>query len=398
MVLTNSKYKLINLLLFLFLLSPIYAISPTGEVTEIGQTDKLGEKIFPVSFFVTYDVYDFDFIKDYPTNMEFDINGGYGTRSIFQDPITGLAKWCENYDSSDNSTYFSSPNKKYGIIFSGWEMRFNQKLPISEKIPGTLSSWIGTGAHYEQAVDLLENFRNSDPSDSTIFNQLAKDSDKTFYGIPDLNGNRYIHDFSITLGSIYKHKINDISINSKLSLKLTPEWLLNNLEEFGGHSNYNLAHFELNLSKAYFKKYYNDLFTNKKYRLFNLTLKNEFDYRYINGSAVPMYEADYFSINHSYNNLQNNIYNKLSLVLYGPQFMAKDCYPFIQFYYYSDYRWGKLNNTDPLYNEYNNGVFYHELGCLSELRFIGIIHLDYKIKYNLISNKLKKEAYFYVQV
>jgi len=385
-------------MIFNFLLLPIYAISPTGEVTKIGQSDKLGDKIFPVSFFVTYDVYDFDFIKDYPTNMEFDINGGYGTRSIFQDPITGLAPWCANYDSSENSTYFSEPNEKYGIIFSGWEMRFNQKLPVSEKIPGTLYSWVSTGAHYEQAIDLLENFRNSDFSNSSIFNQLAIDSDKTFYGIPDLNGNRYIHDFSITLGSIYKHKIKGISINSKLSLKLAPKWLLNNFEKFGGHSNYNLAHLELNFSKPYFKKYYKDFFTNKKFRLFNLTLKNEFDYRYINGDAVPMYEADYFSINHDYNNLQNNLYNKFSVILYGPQFMAKDCYPFIQLYYYSDFRWGKLNNTEPIFNEYNKGVFYHELGCLSELRFIGIIHLDYKITYNLISNRLKQEAFFYVQI
>ncbi|MDC7236172.1 MAG: hypothetical protein PQJ45_00195 [Sphaerochaetaceae bacterium] len=376
-------------IMILLSLNPLYSLSLTSEVTDAIQIDEMGNGIFPVSFFVTYDVTEFNFIEDYATKMTFDLNGGYDERDVFQDPITGLEDWCDNYDEVENSTYLDS---EYGAVFTGWEMKLTQPLPISEKIPGKISAWASVAGHYEQAIEALEIYRDDDPyADITFFSLIAAENDY-FYGIPELNGNRYLYDSTLNIGSIYKHKISGISITHELSLKVAPTWFFNNLDYFGGSTSYTRLDSELTLSKSLYKSSYDDFFSDSKFRLFSITIMDELDYRYLNGTAVPMYISDYSNLHHDVN-------NKLSLNFYGPQIFAKDWYPKLQLYYYTDFRWGKLNNLDPQYDdEYNSGELSNKIGGYIDMRILGIIHFGYQIYYEIEDADLTNEAYFYVEI
>lgn len=379
-------------IMILLSLNPLYSLSLTSEVTDAIQIDEMGNGIFPVSFYVTYDVTEFNFIEDYATKMTFDLNGGYDERDVFQDPITGLEDWCDNYDEVENSTYLDS---EYGAVFTGWEMKFTQPLPISEKIPGKISAWASVAGHYEQAIEALEIYREDDPYDNNdaFFSLIAEeDDDVYFYGIPELNGNRYLYDSTLNIGSIYKHKISGISITHELSLKVAPTWFFNNLDYFGGSTSYTRLDSELTLSKSLYKSSYDDFFSDSKFRLFSITIMDELDYRYLNGTAVPMYISDYSNLHHDVN-------NKLSLNFYGPQIFAKDWYPKLQLYYYTDFRWGKLNNLDPQYDdEYNSGELSNKIGGYIDMRILGIIHFGYQIYYEIEDADLTNEAYFYVEI
>ena len=385
------KTQVLTLLLLIFISTSIFAISPVGTVTAIGQSSQIGNNIFPISSYITYDVFDFKFIEGYPTNMTFDIKGGYGTRGLNQDPISGLVNWCDSYESDAPGDYLESGETSYGIIFSGWQTKFTQPLPISQDIPGNIRVWLGASGHYEQAIDKLENYRNQDPYTSTIFDQLDIDFDSTFYGVPDLTGNRYIHDFSFNLGSIYSHSIKEIPYSFSITANLAPKWLLNDLDTFDGHTNYFQITPNFYASKTLYLKTYKDIFTDQELNLWQIVLSNSLTYRYLNGTAVPQYRV-------SADNLHHDISNSFALNIYGPQFIAADCYPNLTLSYNSDFRWGKLNNTAPQYNEYKKGEFTHSLNLRFDLRIIGIIHGGYTFALDLLDFSTSKGAYFYVQL
>lgn len=390
----NSTKFLLLIIYIVLAQSLIFAISPTSEVNSIGQSSYVGKGIFPVRSSITFDVYDFNFIEDYPTTMKFNINGGYSTRSIIQDPITGLVKWCDNFkDNPDAGTYLDNDDyDSYGIIYSGWEMKFSQLLPISEKLPGKLTTWISTAGHYEQAIDLLQIYQDPDPyQNDTIFNQLFLDANKTFVGNPDLSGDHYSENFSLRLGFIYTQKIfNKISLNLNLNNYYSPYWFYNNNSDDNSNFSYYKFKPTLSLSKTIYNIKYNDLFNGSKFRLFSIKWSNTTSYRYITGESIPKYMVDYD------NNLRHAIQNNLSLYLYGPQIIAKDTYPYIRLYYYADYKWGELNNCN--YDEYNSGEFSHSLRATIEFRLIGIIHFQYKLKLDLDGFNLSHYPNFYVQL
>ena len=389
----KKSIKFVLLIIYIVLAqSLLFAISPTSVVNSIGQSEYVGEDIFPISADITFDVYDFNFITDYPTEMTFDIEGGYGERDIIQDPITGLEDWCDNYDEEENGTYLeNSDYDSYGVIYSGWEMKFSQLLPISEKLPGKLTTWISTSGHYEQAIDLVENYLDTDPYENdTIFDQLILDANETFVGTPDLSRDHYSESFSLNLGFIYKQKIfNNVSLTYNMYNYYSPYWFFNNNSDDDSNFDYYKIKQTLSISKTIYNIKYNDLFNGSEYRLFSIKWSNYLYYRYIIGDSIPRYMVNY-------DNLRHDIHNYLSLYFYGPQIMAKDTYPYIRLYYYADYRWGKLNNCD--YDEYNSGEFTHYLGTTFEFRLIGIIHFQYKIKFYLDDYDLDKEYVFYVEI
>ncbi|NCC70461.1 hypothetical protein EOM09_02670 [bacterium] len=369
----------------------LFAISPTSQINSIGQSEFVGERIFPVSSDITFDVYDFNFITDYPTKMTFDIEGGYGTRDNIQDPITGLESWCDNYSSSENNTYFQKDYRYYGIIYSGWEMKFSQLLPISKKLPGNLTTWISTSGHYEQAIDLVQNYLNTNPYEKvTIFNQLINDANEKFVGVPDLSGDHFSENFSLNLGFYYNQTIfNDISLNYYMYNYYSPYWYFNNTSDDDSNFSYYKFMQTLSFSKTLYNINYNDLFTGANHRLLGITLYNSTTYRYISGELIPRYMVDYYNLTHDIN-------NSLELYIYGPQIISGDTYPYLKLFYYSDFRWGKLNNCT--FDEYNNGHFSHYLAAFFDFRVIGIIHFQYRIYYYLQSSTYNKYAYFYVQL
>ena len=388
---TKKQKNQIVIFSLLLIQSTIFAISTSSSVNSIGQSNFVGEGIFPVSCDITYNVYDFDFIDNYPIKMTFDMNGGYTTRSLIQDPISGLDSWCEDeYISSEHGTYLDNANK-YGAIFSEWEVKFSQLLPISEKLPGKLTTWISSSGHYEQAIDLLEIYQNKDPYlKPSIFNQLISDYDKTFVGVPDLSGNRYFENFSLNLGFIYTQTIfNDISLSFYLDNYYSPYWFFNNNSDDDSNYNYFKINPTLYLSKTIYNVDYNDLFNGSNFRLFGITISNATEYRYLSGDSIPRYMVDF-------SNLKHSISNTISIAFNGPQIIASDTYPYISFYYYSNYKWGKLNNC--LYDEYKEGSFYQYVGSTLEFRLIGIIHFQYLFNYNITSKTIENKGNFYVQL
>lgn len=394
----SKQIKTTSILLFLLLIgNPLFSISPTGNVLSIGQSSEIGRNIFPISSYISYDVYDFKFIENYPTNMTFDIKGGYGNRSISQDPITGLAKWSTEYDNKANTEFFDEDQdfSRYGSVYTGWQMKFTQPLPISEKIEGDLTSWISVAGHYEQAIDKFIDYRSPISGKTSFMEHLeTKYSSEHFFGIPELNGNRYLHDFSLNLGSFYKSSIKDIPYTVSLTGNLAPRWLLNNFSAYDAKSNYFQITPSFSISKSLYRENYKDLFNGSSFRLFEFTISNSLSYRYLNGTAVPQYKI-------SYGNVRHDINNTFALNFYGPQVLAADCYPYLKLYYNADFSWGKLNNLDPQFNEKKAGELTHLVGAVLDLRIIGIIHVGYRANFQFSVNSgysFGHSPYFYVQL
>jgi len=130
------RKKIISSLIIegVLLCASLFAISLTASITDIEQSDDLGDDIFPVGAYLNYGIYDFETLPDMPLRFSVALAGGYTTNTISQDPSTGLADWCDGGDELDYDTY--------GAIFSYYEFKLAQKYPLPFDIPGTrLNSW-----------------------------------------------------------------------------------------------------------------------------------------------------------------------------------------------------------------------------------------------------------------
>ncbi|MBK5201090.1 MAG: hypothetical protein JJE21_06095, partial [Spirochaetaceae bacterium] len=137
---------------------------------------------------------------------------------------------------------------------------------------------------------------------------------------------------------------------------------------------------------------YNDLFTNKDSRLFELKLSNSLSYRYLNGDAVPMFAQNY-------DNLRHDINNTLQLSAYGPQIITTDTYLSAYFNYSANYEWGRLNNTDSTGTYTSNLRFSHSLHLNFDMRVIGILHFAWNNSLDLSNLKFDiGDPWFYVNI
>ncbi|MGH4037271.1 MAG: hypothetical protein ACRQFF_05430 [Sphaerochaeta sp.] len=395
------RKKLISTLIIegALLCASLFAISPAGTIVDIEQNDEVGSNIFPVGAYLNYGVYDFPTLPEGPLRFSVALSGGYTTNSISQNPSTGLANW-DGWKYKDDMT-----TNEYGVIFSSYDFKLAQKIPVPFDLPGSLDTWTSFFARYERPVtkasdignlaaggSLNSPFINSDGSLNDTF------STGDYVGTPDLNGNMYLRSFALKLGTRYSHKLFDLPYSWSQSITFAPEYLLTNsgTDKFGGATDYIKLYESFYISKNLKSDRYKGPITDHDFRLYSIVASNSLSYRYLKGDGVPIFIQDY-------NNLRNAISNTLRITFNGPQMITPDTYPYIYLEYVDEYRWGKLNNTSSENIYPTEDSFSHHYKIYGDMRIIGIIHLYaqytwYLKKNSLISGSGKSEYGFYVSI
>lgn len=393
--------RIILILLILIAINPIYSISMTSKVRGIGQSGEIGYNILPVSIDVNYHVYDFPIIKENPLEMYFAINGGYGTHSINQDPITGLSTWCNNFNTKviganleskylflkeGEETKETDDIRKYGFVFTTWDLEFDQKFKLDKNKNGIFTTWISTTGRFEQAINTISYLRDNKLTDSIFIKDqkispLFTTQNLNLIGIPELQGNHLMLSVAINGGIIYSDKIlNNIPYSINLSGTFSPWWLFNDITNiYNGTSDYFKLSSDFYINKEIYSISYNDLFTNESLKLFSISLKNELGYRYLNGLKVPQFAQDA-------GNLRHNISERFSINLFGPQILSSDTYPMIELFYSAGYRWGQLNNTKEIAIYPAENRFSHQIGIYFDFRMLSIFHVSYISSYSFKNN------------
>ncbi|MBK5202037.1 MAG: hypothetical protein JJE21_10995, partial [Spirochaetaceae bacterium] len=225
------KILVVNTLVISIFLNTVFAISPSSDVSSIGQDSDVGLGIYPVSSVIDYDVYSFPINEKYPLNFEVQLFGGYASATIKQNPTTGLAAWCDGYVDK-------LPDKEYGKIFSGGEFKFSQTLPISDSIPGKLNFWTSYSTRFERPVDLADYWSTSGGTGESIFSNSIF-WEESLPGTPGLQGNMYLNTNAINGGLSYSHEIFKLPYTLSLKTYYAPSWFFNESSDtYGGESNY----------------------------------------------------------------------------------------------------------------------------------------------------------------
>lgn len=375
------RKKIISSLIIegVFLCASLFAISLTASITDIEQSDDLGDDIFPVGAYLNYGIYDFKTLPDMPLRFSVALAGGYTTNTISQNPSDGLADWCDGYEEElDYDTY--------GAIFSYYEFKLAQKYPLPFDIPGTFDTWTSLYCRYERPVSLIGDssetsaFYDSDGN----FNSDVWDIDSGDYvGTPDLNGNMYLRSFAWKTGTSYKHELLDLPYTWSQTFTFAPEYLLFNsgTDSYGGFTDYIKLKETFYIYKELKSENYISPLTNQDFRLYNLVASDYIYYRYLNGDGVPNYDQDYDNLTHA-------IVNTLKLTIKGPQMFTSDTYPSAYLAYIASYEWGKLNNcsTDNYYSSDDSFSHYYRFSV--DMRIIGIIHLGAYYDWDLDQDSL----------
>jgi hypothetical protein len=396
------RKKLISTLVIegALLCASLFAISPAGTIVDIEQTTEVGSNIYPVGAYLNYGVYDFPTLPEGPLRFTVALSGGYTTHSISQNPSDGLAYWCEGYEKNDMNT------TSYGVIFSSYEFKLAQKIPVPFDLPGSLDTWASFFARYERPVTTASTIGNLATGGS--FNSPFIDSNGSlnptfssgdYVGTPDLNGNMYLRSFALKLGTRYSHKLFGLPYSWTQSFTFAPEYLIANSgnDKFGGKTDYMKLYENFYISKNLKSDRYKGAVTGQDFRLYSIVASNSTSYRYLKGDGVPIFAQDY-------NNLANAISNTLRITFNGPQMFTPDTYPYIYLEYVDEYKWGQLNNTNSDNAIYpSNMSFSHHYKIYGDMRIIGIIHLYAAYTWNLkqdslISGKGTFEKGFYVSI
>ena len=381
------------------LCASLFAISPAGTIVDIEQNDEVGSKIFPVGAYLNYGVYDFPTLPEGPLRFTVALSGGYTTHSISQKPLNGLADW-DGWKSSEDMT-----TNKYGVIFSSYEFKLAQKIPVPFDLPGSLDTWTSFFARYERPVTKASAMSNlsSDYSIQSPFIGNDGKLNETFYsgdyvGTPDLNGNMYLRSFALKLGTRYSHKLFGLPYSWTQTFTFAPEYLLTNsgTDKFGGATDYIKLSESFYISKNLKSDRYKGPITGQDFRLYSIVASNSLSYRYLNGAGVPNFAQ-------SSSNLRHDIANTLRITFNGPQMFTPDTYPYIYLEYGDDYKWGQLNNTSPGNIYPSNMSFSHHYKIYGDMRIIGIIHLYAAYTWNLkqdslISGEGEPDYGFYVSI
>jgi hypothetical protein len=381
------------------LCASLFAISPAGTIVDIEQNDEVGSSIYPVGAYLNYGVYDFPTLPEGPLRFSVALSGGYTTHSISQNPSNGFASWCDGYKKDHMNT------TSYGVIFSSYDFKLAQKIPVPFDLPGSLDTWTSFFARYERPVTKASDIGNIALGGS--LNSPFIDSDGSlndtfstgdYVGTPDLNGNMYLRSFALKLGTRYSHKLFGLPYSWTQTFTFAPEYLLTNsgTDEFGGATDYIKLSESFYISKTLKSDRYKGPITGQDFRLYSIVASNSLSYRYLNGAGVPNFDQ-------SSSNLRHDISNTFRITFNGPQMFTPDTYPYIYLEYVDDYKWGHLNNSESNEKYPSEKKFNHYYQIYGDMRIIGIIHLYAQYTWNLKKNSLisgsgKPEYGFYVSI
>jgi hypothetical protein len=363
-------------------MASLVAISPKGTVIQYDTSDYLGLDTFPTYIIARYSLWKFPTIKDMPLASYFDIGGGYMDYEILQNPVTGLQDGDSNDDYDDYDDYIDT---YFGTVFSIWNLRFEQPVPVPDNFK--LKFFAEYGGRWQQAMDNLFTQRNT--ADAPSISALSEEA--TLYGVPDLQGNRFLLATAVNAGFFLDlPKIAGITSNISETASFAPSGM-SSINPFafvvsddaynGADVNYFRNILTLSNCKVLLSHDYTDIFTGTRMTKYRLSLSNTLSYKYLNGTVVPAF----VQVN---DDLRNGLYEVLTLKLEGPHALTDDTYPYIALNLYNKFIWGELNNVNPEYGVPSDSIHAADsyIGYELHYRIFGIFHLQFYQRYYFAKN------------
>lgn len=377
--------KKLGILLFClfccFPLVSLHSIYLTNEVLNVGMYSSFAQGMFPTNVDAEFTLPGLTVIPGNSTGLSFRLDFGYTGRSLTQNPQTG------EYIDWNNHEFDKDYPSSYSVLYSAWSLKFSQGLAYSPVTKGDLLTlWVSYDGRWEQAMERLEVSR--DPSAVKMFTSQVFPAGP-LRGTPDLQGNRYMLSTALRTGFSLNLKKGTTATEDGVSISgsvtFAPWWLLNDFDMFGGKSDYMKLSFSVSAGYTLLQiKRAND------WNKFSMVLTDTLDYRYLDGPKVPRFAESGGIWNVGPQNLAHNITNTLRLYLYGPQFIASDCYPYMYFFLDLGYSGGYLNNTD---HTKSYDYFMGSAGVHVHLRLFGIFHMYYDLGYIFLPEYGKPPAH-----
>ncbi len=372
-------------LFYCFPLVSLHSIYLTNEVINVGMYSSFAQGMFPTNVEVKYALPGLSLIPGNSTGLSFSLNAGYTGRTLTQDPQTGkYLYWHIPSEISDIlGTDYPVKVSSYSVLYSSWSMKFSQGLGYSPVTKGDLVTlWASYDGQWEQAMERL--LVSQDPLADKMFTYIDNQTITTrpifqgnLIGTPDLQGNRYMLSTSLKMGLSLDLKrstsVTEDGISANLSATFAPWWLLNDLDMFGGKSDYWKLSFTLYAGYTFYQ-----LKQPNGWNWFSLVFYDELNYRYLDGPKVPKFAESGGLWGVGPQNLNHNLTNTMRLYLYGPQFIAADCYPYMYLFLDLGYSGGYLNNTN---HQTSYDYFMGSVGINFHLRLFGIFHMYYDVGY-----------------
>ncbi|GEM_PF-3152638 len=346
-------------------------VEPVHYINSITTYWELGGGIFP-----TGTSFEFRFpykIDDTEVNIRvlpsFGLaDAGYGGFNFY----TGAPWW----DNDGSPGFFDG---SYTFVWSDIQLQA-ESYYLRNPFGGRLFySWAGLDLRYEYAMEYYpfqkaatgSSFINPDGTYKEPFGPGT-----VFSGWPWLQDNRQVWSNYLYAGTtLYLRKTMaeglDLydGLEVSISGKYGPSFLANTITPAGGATDF----WTIDASAIG----YLTLFTKAQKNGMNwlsLMLQDTVRYNHTGGNKVPRHVLPE-------NRFSNRLSNSLTLIMYGPQFITWDCYPYISFSVNNGYRFGPIVNSvlDASYSEFTGS-----LNWTFHLKLFGFIHFDYGMWYNFM--------------
>ena len=383
--------KLFIIFVTLFLsLSILYAddyqepITLKTDITGVGSYKNFGLGLAPVSTTFEYYRTDLDWFELSKFKSQFYFNITYGfaeTSDNNREWDTGQPAWALTvHDKNKISSKFSSGTyfRQYGAM----ELRFEQPF-IDNPIEGSEQKYL-----FEFKFGL--NMRYTNISERL---SLGSDASPTFVDIngnpkgiyaeagvgnpiiawPWLNGNRKTLS-NYMFASLYFYPYREVresvqdGVYGYVTFEYGPKWLLNSISP----KNYTSADYYRIYAYLEEKLVLLDDRQDNNWNWFAIYFGHSNTFNHVGGDVVPYYKmiSNYFS---------NQLTDKFWLHFMGPNFIAKDCFTYMELSLTNNFYFGEVVNATQIYE----GISYTgALGVKLHLRLFGFIRFDYDCSYN----------------
>ncbi len=368
---TFFRYFALCLGIVLFLSQSLFSakVEPVHYINSISTYWELGGGIFP-----TGTSFEFRFpYKGDDTELNMRIvpsfglsDAGYGGFNFY----TGAPWW-----NNDGSPGFFDGS--YTFVWSDIQLQiegYYLRNPFGERL---FYSWAGLDIRYEYAMEYYPFQRTSTGSSFVNPDGSYKEPfgpGSVFPGWPWLQDDRQVLSNYLYAGTaVYLRKTTGFEIYDGLEFSVSgkygPGFLANTIVPAVGTTDF----WSVDVSATgymtlFSKKQENDM------NWINLMLKDTVSYNHTGGNKVPRHVLPE-------NRFSNRLSNSLTLIMYGPQFITGDCYPYISFSINNGYRFGPVVNSilDTSYSEFTGS-----LNWTFHLRLFGFVHFDYGMWYNFM--------------
>ena len=338
---------------------------------------------------ISYGISDFGWGL-FPIGTNFDYNKGFHPFKSLTNGATfyvGLSfdvssRSLGSYDYKTGKPYWSDGptentiGKSYFRIASQMDMYLEQGFGINPVQ--------GSGAMVNLRLTWYSRFANSSESlnlstkgpSGAIFNKPPFSTNEEIVAYPWLEGGRQLWNNHLAFSTYWYFRrsttrtSNYDGVYMSTVFEYAPWWLGNNLFPDNVTSDYFRAYWELNERLTIFV-----IEQDNGWNWLNMELGHTNTVSYTWGDVIPEHKINT-------DRLRGNLSDTLYLKITGPQFIATDCYPYIQ-----------LNLTNNLYfggvqNEITGKIHGIELrsGFNAEihLRLFGFVHVRYRVGYDFI--------------